>query len=153
MTDEDIYAFRPVPGTTPESRPRRRVWPWALAAMVLVLLLMAAAGTSALMALSDATRDGFHVVIDGDEWRPTVLATDHWGLALLGVAAAIFAVLLIVPVAVLLALTCAGLGIGVALLAVLVAAAVALSPLWLVALLLWLLLRRKPSAHKATMSA
>ena len=60
--------------------------------------------------------------------------------------------LVAVPCAVLLSLLAAALGIGVALLAVLAVAAVALSPLWLIGLLLWLLLRRRPPAA-ATMRA
>ena len=74
----------------------------------------------------------------------------HWGLLLLGLTlalAAVFAVVtVVVPLAVLLGLLAAVLGVGVALLAVAGAAAAVLSPLWLPALLLWLLLRRRRPA-------
>ena len=74
----------------------------------------------------------------------------HWGLLLLGLTlalAAVFAVVtVVVPLAVLLGLLAAVLGVGVALLAVAGATAAVLSPLWVPALLLWLLLRRRRPA-------
>ena len=150
MTDADIHAFTPVPSAAATLRPRRSVWPWVLLAAALVLLLIVAAGASAVMGLADAAQDGFHVIIDGDEWRPVILASDPGRLAWLGVGAAIVVVLFVVPLVLLLAFVAAGLGVGVAMLAMLLAVALALSPLWLVLLLVWLLLRGKPATRSAS---
>ncbi len=147
MTDEDIHAFQPVPPAPPARR--RRHWPWLLAGLVLLGALAAAAMATAWLGLSDAAQHGLHVQIDGDDWNSAFADGDrlqaHWGLALAGVILALTAVFVVVtvvvPTAVLLALLAAALGIGVVLLAVLAVAAVVLSPLWALALLLWLALR------------
>jgi hypothetical protein len=158
MTDEDIYAFRPVPegapppGPAPAARTPRRVWPWVVGLMALLALAFAGAAMVALLALGDAAHHGLHITLNGDAWDPAVVDADHWGLALLGVAGAMLAVLVVVPLALLLGLLSAALGIGIALLVVLLVAAVVLSPLWVLVLLLWLLLRPRP-APAATMRA
>ncbi len=154
MTDEDIYAFGPVPpAPTPPAR-RRRWWPWLLLGLLVLGVLAAAALAAALLGLADSAPHGLHVQIDGDDWSTTLIDGEglraHWGLALVGLTLALTAVFVVVtvvvPMAVLLGLLAAALGIGVALLAVVGVAAVALSPVWLLALLLWLALRRRPAA-------
>jgi hypothetical protein len=150
MTDQDIYAFRPVPEAVTAPPARRRLWPWFALAFALLALLVGVACVAALWSLADSAQHGLHIRINGDDWDPMIVGGDHWASALLGVGAATVAVLVIVPVALLLALLATALGVGLALLAVLavlgsvaLVAALALSPLWLLGLLLWLLLRRR----------
>ncbi len=150
MTDEDIYAFNPVPPkTTPSANPRarRRLWPWLLGALALVFALAVFGSVAALVSLLDAGREGWHVSIDGEEW--------HGGgwpglLALLGVAGGLFValltVVLVVPLTLLLVALGLALGFGGVLLALGLVAAVLLSPFWGLLLLLWLLLRKRPAA-------
>ena len=136
MTDEDIYAFHPVP--PPDAGPqlppprKRRLWPWVLGAAVLLAVVLAASCAAALLALAEAGRQGLNVTINGEPWQGGDLSAAHGALALLGVGAAALVVLLVVPLVVVLA--------------------VVLSPLWLLGLLLWSLLRRRP-AQPARMSA
>jgi hypothetical protein len=144
MTDEDIYAFRPVPepgAALPAAR--RRLWPW-------FALLVGVACVAALWSLADSAQHGLHISVNGDDWEPLIVGGDHWALAMLGVGMAAVAVAVLVPVALLLALLATVLGVGLALLVVLgsvgLVAALALSPLWLLGLLLWLLLRRRPGS-------
>ena len=151
MTDEDIYAFRPVPEPAPAApAPQRRLWPWFAAAFLVLALLVGVACVAALWSLADSAQHGLHISVNGDDWEPMIVGGDHWALALLGVGIAAVVVAVVVPVALLLALLATVLGVGLALLAVVgsvsLVAALALSPLWLLALLLWLLLRRRPGA-------
>jgi hypothetical protein len=150
MTDEDIYAFRPVPERTAAAPPRRRLWPWLLAAGLLLAVLAVAGGTAVLLALADGARHGLDVNINGESWDGLLIDTDHGWMALLGVGVglcvALLVLVLVVPLTVLLALGAVALGLVTALLAIALAAAVLLSPLWLLGLLLWLALRRRPAA-------
>ena len=149
MTDDDIHAFpseRTTASMPPARAPRRSLWPWVLLGLFVLMLLLAASGASLLLALADGAREGVNITIDGERWGPLDLGEEHWPLAFAGVALALMVVLVAVPCTVLLALLAAALGIGVAALALLTVAAVALSPLWLVALVLWLMLRRRPRA-------
>ncbi len=153
ITDEDIYAFHPVPPAPAQpamaARPRRRIWPWLLGAALLLSLVLAAIGTVALLSLIDGSHGGLHVHIGDEEWEPLWDVGQHGLLALAGSGVALFAVLvvvalvlmLVVPLSVLLALMGAALGIGTALLAAMAVLLLVLSPLWGLALLLWLLLR------------
>lgn len=148
MKDEDIYAFSAVPpAQAAPAKPARRIWPWVLGALLLVFVLAVAGGVAALTALLDAGRDSWHVSIDGEEW--------HGGgfqllLALLGVAGGLFVavmtVLLVVPLTLLLVALGLALGLGGVVLALGLVAAVLLSPVWGVLLLLWLILRKRPAA-------
>ncbi len=155
MTDEDIYAFRPVPeAAAPAAPPRRRpLWPWLLGAFALLALLVTAACGVALWSIADAAQQGLHLSVNGDDWEPLIVGADHGALALLGLGIATVVVVVVVPVALLLALLAGVLGVGLALLAVVgcvgLVAAVVLSPLWLLGLLLWLLLRRRAPARMA----
>jgi hypothetical protein len=148
MTDEDIYAFRPVPA--PAAPARRRAWPWLLGAVLLLAALAVAGGTAVLLALADGAHHGLNVNIDGEPWDGMLFDSDHGWLALLGVGVglvvALLVLLLVVPLTLLLALGAVALGLVTALLAIALAAAVLLSPLWLLGLLLWLALRRRPAA-------
>ena len=159
MNDEDIFAFRPVPdGAAPAGRAaRRRVWPWVLGGVLLLLALLVAGGLAAVSSISDWVHHSGHVVINGEPW-------DGWGFrngldidagdglwALLGLGIALLAVVVIVPLAVVFSLLLAGLGIAIGLAAT--AGAIGLvvllvfSPLWLIGLLVWLMLRRRPAAR------
>ena len=154
MTDADIHAFGPPPGAASEApafrplRPRRW-WPWLLGAALLLAVVVAATLAAAVMAFDEAARQGLNVTLNGEPWP----AGDGKPLAALaavfGIGLALLIVLLVVPFTVLLALVLAGLAVAVGLAAatgaVALALAVALSPLWLLALLLWLLIRRRPA--------
>jgi hypothetical protein len=138
--------------TTLNTQHPRRVWPWVLGATLLLVLLAAAAGVSLLVSVLNAAHDGVHVVINGETWdAPGLDALLNLSLfGALGVAgAALVLVAVVVPLALLLALLGTVLGLGLALAGVVLVVALALSPLWLVVLVLWLLLRRKPAARMA----
>jgi hypothetical protein len=164
MNDDDIHAFTPpLRPQAPAKVPRRR-WPWVLLAVVAVLSLLALAGAVSLFDLLDAgARDGLNVTVNGEHW-PLFHADGDMSLAgMFGVAAALMVVLVIVPVALLLVLLAVVTTVGLAVLIALAAAALALacvlgvgvlalSPLWGVALLLWLLLRR-PSSRRTAAAA
>jgi len=144
--DSHAFAERDTMPAAAARAPRRAVWPWVLLALFVLALLLAAAGASLLLALADGAREGVSVTIDGEHWRHFELDRESWLLAFAGVALALLVMMVAVPCAVLLALAAAALGIGAALLALLVVTAVALSPLWLAGLALWLILRRRPPA-------
>ncbi len=138
--------------------PRRR-WPWillGLSVLGLVLLLALASmawhevqGAHGLAGIGD-----WRIGIDEDGWHGDVGIGGVLGVVV-AVLVALFSVLVVVPLALLgaglavgLALTLAALAIAAALLlalgGVLLVLAVATSPLWLIGLLLWWLL--KPDA-------
>lgn len=169
MNDDDIYAFSTPPRGAPAAPapaapawpPPRRLWPWLLGALVLVLALALVVGAVAVVdTLAEAAGDGVHVVLDGMAWEPgaaVLAAIVGGGLALvcavmMGVLMLLLTLLLVLPLGIAAVLLVAGLGLGVALLALAGVAAVVLSPLWLFVLLLWWMLRSKTSAPAATMS-
>lgn len=133
----------------PEPAPRdRAVWPWLLGgALLFVLLAVAAAvallgvGAELVAALTEAGRDGVHVLIDGEPWHLRLDDPWQWLALVGGVALALVLVAVVVPLAVLAALAATALGLTLAVGAVLLVLAVVLSPLWLLALLLWLALK------------
>ncbi len=163
MNDDDIRAFGPAPAVGGVIQTRRRLWPWLLGGL-LVLALLAAGALAALWAVADSAPHGMHVIVNGnslDGWNGWD-AWDNWdswdgmngeisprhGLAVVvGLMVAALVVLLVVPFTVMLGLLLGlmGLGIGLAVTlgAVGLVAAVLLSPLWGLGLLLWLLLRRR----------
>lgn len=150
IADEDIYAFSPLPQAAPPAVPRaRRRWPWVLLVCVLALSLLALIGALHLIGALGSVHDGLHVSINGDHWDPFWVGPEHALIALLAAAAGLFVLLLVVPMVVLLVLVvvtlAVALAVGSSLLVVLVVAAVVLSPLWLLGLLLWMLLRRRPA--------
>lgn len=149
MTDDDIHAFPQERAAAPAGRARgtpRSLWPWVLLGLFVLMLLLAASGASLLLALADGLREGVSITIDGERWGSFDLGEEHWPLAFAGVAVALMVALVAVPFTVLLALLATALGVGVALLSLLAVAAVALSPLWLAVLVLWLIFRRRPPA-------
>ena len=145
ITADDIHAFPAAAETPgPPQPPRRRaVWPWVLLGLLTLVLSAAMVGTAALITLAESAGEGVQVTINGERWDGISLEPGHWPLAFAGIVTTLLVVLVAVPCTVLLALASAALGVGIALLAVLAVAAVALSPLWLPVLLLWLLLRRR----------
>ncbi len=172
MNDNDIYAFNPppvrptaAPSAAPSAGPsarRRPAWPWLLGAAALLLLVLAASLSWALVSLLEHAGDGVQVVANGEPWGPDNVGVLGTALvALLGVGgallvaglAAMLVVFLVVPLVLLAVLLAVGLGLGGAVLAAAAVAAVVLSPLWLFVLLLWLLLRRRPQAVPARMGA
>jgi hypothetical protein len=158
VNDEAIYAFSPMPAPAaapaPVKPPRRRIWPWVLGGFALLALLLVITGAVTLVSVLDSAHDGVHVTIDGDEWSPGLLDGFSGLMAVMGVGiglvVAFFCVLLVVPLTLLLVLLGLTLGLGGALLAVLLVAGVLLSPLWMLLLILWLVLRRP--AARATVS-
>jgi hypothetical protein len=141
---------------------RRRRWPWLLG-VFLLLCLVALMASLTFLGLMDGARDGLNIVVDGQHFRVTGPPGWEFGLGSIAAGAvAVMVVLLVVPLVVPLALVgtllCVLLAVGLAVLAavvglaaglacVLVVVALALSPLWGLGLLLWLLLRRpRPAA-------
>ena len=177
MSDDDIRAFPPLtaPAATIAVARRRRVWPWLLAAALLLCLLLIGAVGSALWALADHAQQGWHVVVNGqpwdgfegfegfERWDDIDWNQGHHGLGTLlglGVAGVVLTVLLavVLPVsllfAVLLPLLLGGLGVGLALVAVLGSVGLVVlllgSPIWLLVLLFWLVLRKRPRSLPAS---
>lgn len=166
MKDDDIHAFgappalapaapAPGPSTTP-SHSRRALWPWLLLIFGVAVLLLAMAGVSALYDLVEGARQGLQVSVDGLPVATLHNDGDFGLMAALGLTAAVLLLLLVLPVVLMLVLLAVALAVGLALLsavgavvlaagAVLLVVAAALSPLWGIALLLWLLLRRPAS--------
>ena len=148
--------------TAPASaRPRRRLWPWLLAGLLLLSLLAAGSGLAWVMGTADAFDDGLHIVVGNQDWTgdgagswlAVVAGLMAGGAALVaGVLTVLVVVLLVVPLALALALLGVALGIAAAVFSLLAVAAAGLLPLWLPLLLLWLLLRRKPAAAAANAS-
>jgi hypothetical protein len=150
VNDEAIYAFNPMPEAAaplkPPAPPKRRWWPWVLGGLALLSLLLVIGGAITLASLLSSAHDGVHVTVDGDEWAPGLLEGFGGLMALMGVGiglvVALLCVLLVVPLTLLLVALGLALGLGGAVLAVLLVAGVVLSPLWLLLLILWLVLRR-----------
>ncbi|HEY9024521.1 MAG TPA: hypothetical protein VIP05_09480 [Burkholderiaceae bacterium] len=129
---------------------------WLLATLVLlvaciVCLSIGLSGTDVLP---------LHIVIDGDDLSDGIsISGVSGGMAVLlavGIVLLAFALLLLVPVVLLLVLGAVGLalvcGLGLPLVALVLAIAAVSSPLWLVGLLVWLAVRRRP-APPVTMQA
>ena len=158
--NHDIHAEGPAQTVSAYSR-RHRLWPWLLGTL-LVLALLAAGALAALWAVVDTAHPGMHVIVNGQAWD----GWDSWeawdgmggdtgsrhGLVsgvgvLMAVLAAGLVVLLVVPFTVLLGLLLGlmGLAIGLAVTVgtVGLVAALQLSPLWGLGLLLWLIFRRR----------
>lgn len=158
MTDADIHAFpataatagmapaappageppRPCPGT---ARRPVRWWPWVLLALAALFVAAVVAGVLLLGTTLDQALGGLDIRVDGER----VLAFPQGEAAWWAVAAGVLAgmvMLVVVPLSLLLALLIAALALAAAVVAVLAVGALVLSPLWVLALLLWLALRR-----------
>ena len=139
------------------SRRAQRAWPWLVGGLLLLMLLMllvALAGTAAVLTVGREAMEGAVIHINGQRWEASALDVDALGWGMFGITAALalaaLVVTVLVPLSVLLGLAAAALGLGLALLAVLSVAALLLSPLWLVLLLVWALLRRpRPASGPA----
>ena len=142
--------------TSAPTTPRRR-WAWALGAFLL-LSLVAVMTSLTFLGLMDGARDGLDIVVNGETFRVT--GPPGWdfdvGTILAGAVAvmvALVVVLVVVPLILLAGLLCMVLAVGLGVLAgavalaaglacVLAALALALSPLWGLGLVVWLLVRR-----------
>ena len=136
--------IQPIPTVAP--RARLPLWLWLLVAAFALAVLIVVTGFGWLSQL-DGTP--IHLVIDGDDLGTFDIGMlSGWDVAGLAITAvvAVFAVLVTLAVALLIGLILAliGLLIGVAvpLIAIVVVFAVVLSPLWLLAALVWWLVRR-----------
>ena len=174
MKDDDIHAFGaplvlttpPMHGKAPHAKAppgaqRRRVWPWLLLGLCVLVLLLALAGASALIGVLDGVHDGWFLSLGGYPLSTQHGASDLGFLGVLGVTAAVLMLLLVLPVLLMLVLLAVALAVGLALVsgfgavlgavmlaagAVLLVVALVSSPVWGSLLLLWLLLRRpRPS--------
>ena len=161
MKDDDLHAFGAPPSrppVPPTQSARRRVWPWLLLGAGVLLMLLALAGASAVMALVDSAREGVQITVNGQPWWGPPTERELSIVAVLGVAAALLLLLVVLPVLLILVLLAVALAVGLAMVAVvgaivlaagavLLAVALLLSPLWGAMLLLWWLLRRpRPAA-------
>ena len=108
-----------------------------------IVLVVAATSVLGLWLLGSVAHSGFNLSINGEPVPLPELQGWHWTAASAGGVLLTFLLVLAVP----LALALAGLGVFVMLATLLLALGltlvVGLSPLWLVVLLLWWLLRRK----------
>lgn len=130
----------PAPAKT--ARPRR--WPWAVLTLLTLILVVALAAAAALWHAAEVLgeADGLRIVIDGHTLSLPELTGHHF----LILTAALFvigvALMVVVPLAVLLALLSALFGVALAIVVAVGAALLATSPLWLAVLLIWWLARR-----------
>ncbi len=119
---------------------------WLALAIVLVLTACSVLG---LWLLGSVAHSGFHLSINGEPVTMPDLQGWHWTAASVGGLLLTFLLVLAVPLVLALALVLAGLGVFLMLAALLLAVGLALlvglSPLWLLVLVLWWLLRRKPA--------
>jgi hypothetical protein len=145
----------------PPPRPTGTAWRlagwWLLVSFALLIVCAIGAG----IALGHADLQPVHVIIDGDDVGGGVTIQNAGpaakvALGVAGVAAAML-VLLIVPIVltlvggiVMLALV---IGLGVPIVALAMALALVTSPVWLVALLVWFLTRRRRAFAHATIGA
>ena len=115
---------------------------WLLLAGAVLGALLIAAVVQWAPPLDGATLD-----IDGEQFTLTQLQGGEWLLAIGAVLLALVGVLLVVPFALIVPLLCAALGIAVAMCVLLGVAALLLSPLLLLAWIVWRL-ARSPSAPR-----
>ena len=150
-----LVPYRPRPSRT------ARVFRWWLGLSIFAFFAVA---LCVLLGFNHMDFAPLHIVIDGDDVTDgiTINGLTHGGRVLLAFGAAMLALLLVllIPIVVLLvvgsvaiALVC---GIGVPLIALALVLGVVTSPFWMVALLIWLIARRRDSqrlAGSATMAA
>ena len=166
----DRPLIHPTPAAQPASglvpyRPQTsrsgRLFRWWLG---LSVLLAIAVGVCVAIGINQFGLSPMHIVIDGEDFSDGITINGLTGGAqmLLAVIAVLVALLLLLLIPLILLLVVGSVAIavvcalGVPLIAVALALAAVSSPLWLVGLLIWLVLRRRPSpthARSATMTA
>jgi hypothetical protein len=123
----------------------KRVLIWIWVPLVVCSLMALLVTTLGMLWLADGAAEGVHIVIDGQRWLPAELDAWHWLAVTLALTAALLVALLAVGLVVPLTLLAIGgalaFAMGVTVLTWLGVTALLLSPLALVLLLAWLLLR------------
>ena len=157
---EDAPTTALAPYRAPPRR-RARLLRWWLG---LSLALAVALAVCVMVGVNQFDLAPMHIVIDNNDLGDgiTINGLSEGGRALLAVGVLLVALLLllVVPLALMLVMACVAVAVVCALAVPLIAVALALaavtSPLWGVALVVWLLARRRPSpppARSATMTA
>jgi hypothetical protein len=139
-THATTTATQGAPGATDATSPRR-MWPWVLLALAVLFVAAVVAGVLLLGDTLDQLLGGLDVHVDGERLLTLPRGEAAWWAVGAAVLAAMV-VLVVVPLTLLLALTLTALVLVAALVLTLAAGALALSPLWVLALLLWLALRK-----------
>lgn len=134
--------------TTPEVRARRRGWAWALLAIAVLFVAGVVGGVLVLGGTLDQALGGLDIHVDGERVLTVPRGEAAWWAVAAGLLAGMV-MLVVVPLSLLLALLIAALGLAAAVVVVLAVSALALSPLWVLALLLWRVLR-EPQAASGT---
>lgn len=156
MTDADIHAFAAADAAlNPGARGRhgreraRRWWPWVVLALAMLFVAGVVGGVLVLGQTLEQALGGLDIRVDGEHLLTVPKSEAAWWAVAAGVIAGMV-VLVVVPLSLLLALLIAALVLAAGVVVVLAAVALALSPLWVIALLLWLALRepraRAPAA-------
>lgn len=159
MTDADIHAFAATEagakaGRLDASTPRRqrRWWPWVLLALAMLFVAGVVGGVLVLGETLDQALGGLDIRVDGDHVLTVPKGEAAWWAVAAGVLAGMV-VLVVVPLSLLLALLIAALVLTAVVVVVLAVGALALSPLWVIALLLWLALREPRARTPASVPA
>jgi len=147
MTDADIHAFsaaeaavrpeQPVPGAP---RRQRSWWPWVLLALAVLFVAGVVGGVLILGETLDQALGGLDIRVDGEHVLTVPKGEAAWWAVAAGVLAGMV-VLVVVPLSLLLALLIAALVLAAVVVVTLAVGALALSPLWVIAWLIWLALR------------
>jgi hypothetical protein len=150
MNDDVLHPAGPA--RRPPDPRRRRVWPWVLLGLFVLVTMLVVLAIVGAVATIDEWGGGSSVSISvGGETH--VLPTPRGGALvamLFGVAVALALALVLVPLLLLAAVVAVGVALAFALVAAAVTAALAASPLLLVAALVWWAVR---AARKAPAAA
>ena len=122
-----------------------------LVACGLVVAALAVAGVAALAHGMQGVLDGATVTVNGERWLGDGPSAAHVVAAMVGLLVAGAVLVTLVPLVLALAFGAVALAVGMALVPLLLVMLVALSPLWLPVLVLWLALRR-PRRPATTMA-
>lgn len=155
MNDDDIRVFTPPAGAVqpaPAAAPRRRrIWPWVLLGLfVLLSALVVLAIVGAVATIDEWGGGNVSISIDDETLVLPPLNGGALVALLFGVAVALVVALVVVPLALLAAFGAAALAVAGVLVAVLAVAAVAASPLLLGVALVWWRLRSGRKAPTAS---
>ena len=135
---------------------RARRWPRALGATALLLIVASLVLAVVLAGYVDGAREGFQLVIDDESIQLLPHGFEAGIGTVFGLMLAVLTVLVVVPAVLLLVAVllvsvlglvalAVGAGLAAAAAAIVLAFAFVTSPLWLVLLLMWWLLRRRPA--------